>query len=402
MFKRRPEANDTSVPPRYYASLDFEALWKEYEPAPDYFEGFYQLGPDEIRHIQNQRFLRQMQRGWQVPFYQHHWKTVGLEPGDIRSLDDLTKIPPFSVYDLRASIERHPPWGDLIALDPEHGPPLPLVLHTSGGTTGLPRPMLYSPRDREIMNIITGRRLYMQGVRPYDVVQVALSLGLANGGIFAREGIWKYTGAIPVMTGSGAQTPTRRQLEIMREWKTRVLAGFPAYLRHMGLVLRDEKKVDPHSLNIKSLVVHLGVDGREALQNLWNAPVYDTYGTNECGSLAAECEYQTGMHVFEDAFVLEIIDPETQKPKAPGERGVIYQTTLFKHLAPMIRFNSNDISAWTDGDCPCGCRHPRLERIYGRSDNMVKLRGTNVFPGAVGELASADPRLNGEYLCIVE
>src|SRR6185312_4913063 len=166
--------------------------------------------------------------------------------------------------------------------------------------------------------------------------------------------------------------------------------------------LRDEKKVDPHSLNIKSLVVHLGVDDREALQNLWNAPVYDTYGTNECGSLAAECEYQTGMHVFEDAFVLEIVDQETQKPRAPGERGVIYQTTLFKHLAPMIRFNSNDVSAWAAGECPCGCRHPRLERIYGRSDNMVKLRGTNVFPEAVGELASADPRLNGEYLCIVE
>lgn len=402
MFKRRPEANDASVPPRYHEALDFAALLKEFPPAPDYFSGIYRHDHDEIRRLQNQRFLQQMERGWQIPFYKMHWEAVGLEPGDIRSLDDLDKIPPFSVYDLRASIERNPPWGDLIALDPEHGAPMPLVIHTSGGTTGLPRPMLYSPRDREIMNVITGRRLYMQGVRPYDVVQVALSLGLANGGIFAREGIWKYTGAIPVMTGSGAQTSTRRQLELMQAWKTRVLVGFPAYLRHMGLVLRDELNIDPHSLNIKSLIVHLGVDDRSALEALWNAPVYDTYGTNECGSLAAECEQQTGMHVFEDAFVLEILDLETGKPSLPGERGVIHQTTLFKHLAPMIRFNSNDVSAWADGNCPCGSCNRRLERIYGRSDNMVKLRGTNVFPEAVGAIASADPRLNGEYVCVVE
>jgi len=388
--------------PRYYQSLDFEELWREFPPAPDYFDGPYKFSRDEIRAMQERRFLVQMQRGWQIPFYRRHWTAAGLEPGDVRSLDDLGKIPPFSVYDLRDSIARNPPWGDLIALDTENDPPMPLVLHTSGGTTGLPRPMLYSPRDREVMNIITGRRLHMQGVRPYDVAQVMLSLGLANGGIFAREGIWKYTGAIPVMTGSGAQTPTRRQIEIMMAWKTKILLGFPAYLRHVGLVMRDQMNIDPHSLKIKSLIVHLGVDDREALEQLWNAPAYDTYGTNECGSMASDCEYKSGMHIFEDAFVLEVLDPETGRTQPPGERGVIYQTTLFKHLAPMIRFNSNDVSAFARGTCPCGCHSGRLERIYGRSDNMVKLRGTNIFPEAIGELVSADPRSTGEYICTVE
>jgi phenylacetate-CoA ligase len=108
------------------------------------------------------------------------------------------------------------------------------------------------------------------------------------------------------------------------------------------------------------------------------------------------------MHIFEDAFVLEVLDLETKQPKLPGERDVIYQTTLFKHLAPMIRFNSNDVSAFAQGKCPCGCDHRRLERIYGRSDNMVKLRGTNIFPEAIGEIISADPRSTGEYVCIVE
>jgi phenylacetate-CoA ligase len=153
---------------------------------------------------------------------------------------------------------------------------------------------------------------------------------------------------------------------------------------------------------VKSLILHLGVDDRESLENLWGAKVYDTYGTNECGSLSAECEFQTGSHVFEDSFVLEIKDLQTGQDTLPGEKGVVYQTTLFKHLAPLIRFNSADISAWSPGPCPCGSHHRRLQRIFGRSDNMIKLRGTNVFPEAVGALLAEQPHVNGEYVCIVE
>jgi phenylacetate-CoA ligase len=204
------------------------------------------------------------------------------------------------------------------------------------------------------------------------------------------------------MTGSGAQTPTRRQIEIMRAWKTRHLAGFPAYIRHVGLIMRDELGLDPRECGIKSLLVHLGVEDRPSLEALWGARAYDTYGTNECGTLAADCEHRTGMHVFEDAFVLEIVDPDTMQPTAPGEQGVIIQTTLFKHLAPLVRFNSNDISAFAPGECSCGSVQPRLEAIYGRADNMVKLRGTNIFPEAIGALVSENPASTGEYVCIVE
>jgi phenylacetate-CoA ligase len=389
-------------PPRYHASLDFERLWREFVPAPEFFESTYRMGRGALREMQEKRFARQMERAWQIPFYQRHWGASGIEPADIRGLDDLAKLPPFSVHDLRESIARCPPWGELIGLDPSHDAPMPLVLQTSGGTTGMPRPMLFAPQDREVMNIITGRRLHMQDVRPYDVVQVVLGLGLANGGFLAREGIWKYTGAIPVMTGSGAQTPTRRQLEILRAWKTNVLVGFPAYLRHMALVMRDELREDPASLGVKSLIVHLGTDDRSVLEELWGAQAYDTYGTNECGSLAAECGEKSGMHVFEDAFFLEVVDPGTLQPRAPRERGVILQTTLFKHLAPLIRFNSNDVSAFAPGECACGGTHRRLERIYGRADNMVKLRGVNVFPEAVGALVAENRQTSGEYVCMVE
>jgi phenylacetate-CoA ligase len=188
----------------------------------------------------------------------------------------------------------------------------------------------------------------------------------------------------------------------MLAWKSKHLIGFPAYLRHIGHVMRDELNIDPRGVGIKSLIVHLGTDDRKPLEDLWNADVFDTYGTNECGSLAAECQEKNGMHIFEDAFFLEMIDPETGRDVADGERGSIYQTTLFKHLAPLIRFNSNDVSAFKSGDCACGCNHRRLDRIFGRSDNMVKLRGTNIFPEAIGALVSETRESNGEYVCVVD
>ena len=388
--------------PFYARALDFEALWREFPPAADYVAKIHRLSRDELRSLQERRLLHQVRRAWEVPFYQRHWSKAGLRPDDIRSLGDFTHIPPYTVHDLRDSIDREPPWGDYMGLD-ESGPPMPLVLQTSGGTTGLPRPMLYSPRDREIMCIMSSRRSYLQGVRPFDRVQVALSLGLSNGGMLAREGLWRYTGAVPVMTGSGAATPTRRQVEIMKAWRINVLVAFPAYARHMAFVARDEMGIDPASLGIKAVLSHLGVDNREELEALWGgARVYDSYGTNECGGLAADCEYRQGMHVYEDAFIIEINDLDTLQPVGPGAKGTMFLTALFKHLAPVIRFNVNDVSAFLPGSCPCGGTSLRLDRIFGRSDNMVKLRGVNVFPEAIGALVAEAPACNGEYVCIVE
>jgi phenylacetate-CoA ligase len=395
-------SNAALKPPSYAASLDFDALWREFPPPDRYFQEAYRRPRRELRKLQNERFLIQMKRAWQVPFYQRHWSKAGMEPGDIQSLNDLEKIPPFSVHDLRVGLEESPFWADYIGIDPENDEPMPLIVQTSGGTTGLPRPMIFTPRDREVMNIITGRRLYMQGVRPFDLVQVSLSMGLTNGGALAREGIWKYSGAVPVMAGSGAQTPTRRQVELIRAWKVKFLIGFPAYLKHMGLVARDELKIDPRSLGLKGLIAHLGVEDRAALEDLWGADAFDTYGCNECGSMAAECRHKSGMHVFEDAFVMEINDVETLKPTAPGERGVVFMTTLFKHAAPMIRYNMNDVTSWAEQECACGTHQRSITKIYGRSDNMVKLRGVNVFPEAIGAVVSEDARSTGEYVCILE
>ena len=389
-------------PPMYHEALDLRALCEEFPPAATYVATTFKLSRDALEALQSDRFLRQMERAWQVPFYRRRWTDVGLEPGDIRSLEDLGKIPPFSVHDLRDSLAREPVWADYIGIDPKVDAPIPLILQTSGGTTGLPRPMLFTPRDRVVMNILSGRRFHMQGVRPFDLVQITLSLGLTNGGLLAREGIAKYAGAVAVTTGSGATTPTRRQIELARAWNVDFLIGFPAYLRHMAVVAREEFGFDPRELKLRGLLTHLGLDDRASLEEVWGAPAYDTYGINECGSIAVESEYRSGMHIFEDAFVLELLDPESLTPAAPGASGTMHITSLFKYAAPMIRFNTNDVSRFAAGDCPSGSVHRRLTRILGRSDNMVKLRGINVFPEAIGAIVLGDKRTNGEYVCILE
>jgi len=397
--------SDTDAPesvPWYWRSLDFEQLARDYPPPPDYFRTTARIARKELRSLQERRFLATVKRGWEIPFFQRHWRAAGLAPGDIRSLDDLTRLPPYDVHHIRESIERKPPFGDFMGISPEDGKRMPLVLQTSGGTTGLPRPMLYAPQDRETMAILGGRRFAMHGIRPGDLVLVTYSLGLGNGGMAPREALWRYSGAVPVMTGSGANTPTRRQIEIIKAWKVNVILGFPAYLRHMALVGRDELGVDPRALGIRLLGTHLGMEDRKQIEDLWGAPAFDMYGTHESGMLAAECRHQSGMHVMEDAFILEIADPETGRLLPDGEKGTVYITTLYKYGAPQIRFNVNDVSAFHTSECPCGSTMRRLVRIFGRNDNMVKLRGVNVFPEAVGAVVAEDRRTNGEYFCFVD
>jgi len=388
--------------PWLFRAFDYEALAREFPPPPNYFREVFRISRDELRTRQESRFLETVKRGWEIPFFQRHWGGVGLEPGDIRGLDDLTKLPPYTVKELRESIERAPPFGDFMGISPADGARMPLVLQTSGGTTGLPRPMLYSPRDRETMAILGGRRFALHGVQPGDRMLMTYSLGLGNGGMAPREAVWRYTGAVPVMTGSGASTPTRRQIEIAKAWGVNVILGFPSYLRHLAIVAKEEMGIDPHSLGIRTLGSHLGQEDRQRIEELWNAPCHDAYGTHESGMMAAECGARAGMHIQEDAVILEIADVQSGEVLPEGEKGAVHITTLYRWSAPQIRFNINDISRIIPGQCVCGGTLKRLDRIFGRNDTMVKLRGVNVFPEAVGAVVVADLRTNGEYVCIVE
>lgn len=383
----------------YYNSLDFPALWKEMPPPPVYFDTVFKMPPEQIRQLQNRRFLKAMEHAWTNPFYQRHWGKAGLQPGDVKSLEDLPKIPPYTVNDLRESYERHPPFGEHMGVQVGD---CPLVMQTSGGTTGLPRPTLHTPRDREIHDILVARRAYSHGIRPGDIVQVTFSMGLTNGGVANRDALWKYTGALGVMTGTGSATPTRRQIELARAWGSNVMMGFPPYLRHMAQVARDEMNFDVRELKIKCLGTALGPDERQSLEALWGAPVFEYYGFNEAGVISTNCDLREGMHIFEDAHFIEVADPDSYKACPVGDPGVLLVTTFYRQAAPIIRFNVNDISAFMPGTCACGGTHRRIDKIRGRNDNMIKLRGVNVFPEAIGALLSSDKRSTGEYVCIVE
>lgn len=388
--------------PHYWSSIDFPKLMREFPPPPGFFELVYRMPREQLRALQERRFLATVARGWGIPFFQRLWGGAGLQPGDIRTLDDLSKLPTYSVHDLRDSQSRCPPWGDFMGITPADGKTMPLVLQTSGGTTGMPRPMLYAPIDREVMAIMRGRCLAMNGVHPGDIVQITYSLGLSNGGLGVREAVWGYTGAVPVMTGSGITTPTRRQIEVAQAWGCNVILGFPAYLRHMALVARDEMNIDPRSLGVKLVGSHLGVEDRGSIEELWGAPCSDSYGSHEFGMVSSDCVHRDGMHIHEDCVIVELLDPDTKQPVAEGEQGTIHVTTLFRHGAPFIRYNANDISSLMPGTCACGSTLRRLSKIFGRSDNMIKLRGVNVFPEAVGALVAEDRRTTGEYFCVVE
>ena len=348
------------------------------------------MSRDELRALQEKRFLQTVKRGWEIPFFQRHWGKAGLQPGDIRELDDLQKIPPYDVHDIRDSIARNPPFGDFMGMSPEDGKRMPLVLQTSGGTTGLPRPMLYCPQDRETMGILGGRRFALHGIRPGDMVLVTYAMGLSNGAAAPRESLWHYSGTVPVMTGSGATTPTRRQIELIQAWKINVILGFPAYLRHMALVARDEMGIDVRTLGIRTIGTHLGMEDRDRLEQIWGAPCHDMYGTHESGMMAAECRHRTGMHVQEDAFILEIADPDTGRILADGQKGTTYITTLYKWGAPQIRFNVNDIFGLRHRHLPVrqhdapAAAHLRAQRQHGevarrqrvsRSDRCRRGRG---------------------------
>lgn len=385
--------------PWYWKSVDFAQLCKDYPPPPDFLGTIHRASRDELDAIQARRFLEQVKRAWEIPFYQIHWGRHGIEPGDIRSIEELDRLPPFTTLDLRESIERCPPFGDFPGVKPGE---MALLLQTSGGTTGLPRPMLYAPQDREIMGIIGARRYYMQGIRPGDIVHSTYALGLGNAGITPRDVLWRWTGAIPITAGSGNQTPTKRQIELMKAWGANVLIGQAAYLRHMAVVARDEMGIDVRDFKIKCICCMIGMEDRRPLEELWGAPAYDAYGASESGMISAECVARDGQHIFEDGYKVQIVDPETQKEVPHGQRGSIYVTTLFKYAAPMIRYNSNDVSAIAPGDCSCGCTHRRIQKIFGRADNMVKIRTQNVFPEAIGGVITGEQRSTGEYFCVVE
>ena len=226
--------------PHYYESFDYAQMLRDFPIGDDFTERYARLSTDEIRARQDQLFRRCVARGWEIPFYQRLWRGAGLEPGDVRGLDDLGRLPVFGKGELMQSLAEHPPYGDYHGWDKwplERRPTT--VIHTTSGTTGRPQVVLFSPKAREVQALLVARIWRMQGLRPGDVVHSVYGHGMINGGHFVREAALHYTNCLFLSAGTGKETRSVTQIELMRDLKVTVVVGFVDYIRQLAETARE-------------------------------------------------------------------------------------------------------------------------------------------------------------------
>lgn len=391
----------TTRHPDYFAHLDRDGLLKEFPLGSEFVARFRAWGDDQLRAHQSELFSAVVERAWQVPFYQRLWGEAGIEKGDIKGLDDLTSLPVFDKSDIMASIDNAPPWGDFHGIDFSSPDRPPVITHTTTGTTGKPQVLVFGPRTREVQNMLLARAYQFQGLQPSDVVQSIYGHGLVNGGHYIREAITHWTGARFLSAGTGIETPSRRQIELMRDFGVTVLVGFADYFKIL-LQTAQELNIDPcEDLGIRMISGHIGMDGADALaKSFGDAEVFDWYGVGDTGIIAAEGPDHDGLYVMQDAHILELLDVETGSVVDAGDKGDMVVTSLFtSDVYPIIRFNTHDVSSLRSGKSALDMNCERIDGFLGRSDNMIKLRGINIFPHAIASFLSTDNGLNGEYLC---
>lgn len=388
----------------YYEVIDPRALMQEFPVGAEFTSKFRGMSVQRLREHQNQLFARQIQRAWQLPFYQRLWGGAGIQPGDIRSVDDIARLPSFGKQDIMESIERRPPLGDHHGREiPIDGKIYPMILHATSGTTGRPQPLLFSPRAREVHKLMLARAYILQGLRPEDVVHSVYGHGPVNGGHYVREAVVHHTGATFVAAGTGVETPSVKQVEFMRDFHATVIVGFADYIKRLADVAHETGCVPGRDIHIRMISGHLAKDAREALAQAWGGPeLFDWYGVGDTGLIAAEGPDHDGMHVMEDAHWIEVCDIDTGALLPHGETGDLVVTCLFTDdIFPIIRFNTHDLTRLLPGPSALELPFRRMEGFLGRSDNMVKLRGINVFPQALSSHLAGLPGFGGEYLCVL-
>ena len=381
--------------PTLFEAIDAKQMLADY-PIGDAFTARYSaMSRDELNALQNAQFLKLMTRGWQVPFYQRLWSAKGIEPGDIRSLADITKLPVYDKTDLMASIADHPPFGDFAGIGGDDRPPL--FLHTTSGTTGRPQTLLFGPKGREVGNLLVGRMYRWMGLKPDDVIHSVYGHGMINGGHYIREAVTHFTNSVFLSAGTGIETRSVAQVNLMADFGVTVMVGFVDYIRKLAEVAEAEKLFD--RINLKMIIGHLGTEDRAATEAAWHgAKAYDWYGVGDTGSIAGEGPDRDGLYVWEDAQYLELLGVHDGQSVAQGDTGDMVVTCLYKDdIAPCIRFNTHDISHELPGRGEIAFK--RIAGFKGRSDNMVKLRGINLFPHAIAALIENRPDLTGEYIC---
>jgi phenylacetate-CoA ligase len=386
----------------YFEAVDIAQLSREFPAGDAFLSRWKGAAAADLRAHQEAQFARQLKRAWQLPFYQRLWGAAGLEPGDIRSLADIGRLPVFGKHEVMDAIARHPPLGDHHGRDiPVDGVIHPMIVHATSGTTGRPQPLVFSPRTREVHKLLLARAYLMQGLRPTDVVHSVYGHGLVNGGHYIREAVIHHTPATFLSAGTGVETPSVKQVEFMRDFGATVAVGFADYIKRLADVARENGIVPGRDIPLRMISGHLAKDARDSLSEAWGGvELYDWYGVGDTGLIAAEGPDHDGMHLMEDAHWVELCDVDSGAPVGHGDMGDMVVTCLFtQDIFPIIRFNTHDVTRCLTTPSRMGLPFRRIEGFLGRSDNMVKLRGINVFPQAMSSILAGMPGFNGEYIC---
>lgn len=347
-----------------------------------------------IEALQLERLQKTVKHCMNSPFYKKRFEENGLTPESIRSLEDLQKIPFTTKQDLRDNY----PFG--IASVPLEKA---VRLHSSSGTTGNPTVILHTQKDLDEWANAVARCLHMVGLRPGDVFQNSSGYGMFTGGLGFQYGAER----LGMLTVPAAAGNTKRQLKFITDFGTTALHAIPSYVTRLYEVMQ-EMGIDPQrDTKLKTLVIGAephSEEQRRRIEEMMGVKAYNSFGMSEmCGpGVAFECQEQNGLHIWEDYYIVEIIDPETLQPVPEGEVGELVLTTINREAMPLLRYRTRDLTRILPGECPCGRHHKRLDRMKGRSDDMIILKGVNIFPIQIETILMQFKELSSNYLITLE
>jgi phenylacetate-CoA ligase len=347
-----------------------------------------------LEALQLKRLKTTMQQAKKSLHYDRVFKEVGMDADGVKSIEDIEKLPLTIKDDLRD----HWPYGFLAASRDE------LVrIHSSSGTTGQATIVFHTANDIDQWASIVARSMYMTGMRKSDVFQNMMTYGLFTGGLGFHYGAERI-GALTIPAGSGN---SKRQIQLMRDFETTAIHVIPSYALHLIHVF-EEMAVDPRR-DTKLKRAFIGAEPhsekmRKKLEDFYGFKAFNSYGLTEmCGpGVAFECPAQNGLHIWEDHFLVEMIDPQTLKPVPDGQEGELVLTTLVRDGMPILRYRTKDLTRIIPGPCECGRTHRRIERIKGRTDDMMIIKGVNIFPIQIERKLMGIPGVGNNFLIVLE
>ena len=348
----------------------------------------------ELHRLQLGRLQRTLRQARKSSAYAKIFKAHRVFPEKIKTLDDLKRLPFTTKEDLR----KHFPYGFIAVPKDEI-----VRVHSSSGTTGRATAVFHNPADLEGWANLVARCMYMVGVRRDDVFQNMVGYGLFTGGLGFQYGAERL-GALTIPSGSGN---SKRQIALMRDFGTTVIHIIPSYALHLWKVF-EEVELDPKK-DTKLRIAMIGAEPhsdatRQRIEEMYGVGAFNSYGLSEMNGpgVAFECPEKSGMHFWEDHFLIEVIDPKTQKVLPDGEEGELVFTTLTREAMPLIRYRSKDLATVFPEPCRCGRTHRRISRIKGRSDDMFILKGVNIFPLQIDTILMNIAAVGTNYVVILE